>query len=438
MPLFDESLGHYRELAEHGLALPRRAARRARAAARTSRARGRARPRCGRFPELRAEALAPGEPAALEPAVAPALAGVRLHTGYPVGPSAATRAFAARAAAAGARLVTGAEAALAPGGVTVDGARRPAGAVVVAAGPWTPRLVDPSRRLAADRAAVGRRRRGAAGRAAAPCARGGGHRAARRARRRAAADLQPRHDRRGLGARLDVPARRSPTRRRSRRCCASAARASSPRSRTRRPAPCGRARVPSRPTACRCSAARRGATTSSSRPATGPGAISLGPASARLVADLVLGRGTGPPALFDPGPLRSCARSPRDLKQTRNLRTNDVFPAGSAPRKTRAMTHRTRRVAVLASLASLAAVPALAADPVPGSRYVGQTSQGNDSLRFEFRISDDGTRVAARVHPVPRAQVRAGPQRDPGQHPGALDRDRGRQRSSSAARRRPG
>ncbi len=57
------------------------------------------------------------------------------------------------------------------------------------------------------------------------------------------------------------------------------------------------------------------------------------------------------------------------------------------------MTHRTRRVAVLASLASMAAVPALAADPIPDSRYVGQTSQGNNSLRFEFRVSADGARA---------------------------------------------
>ena len=56
------------------------------------------------FPELEAEALAPGEPAALEPAVAPALAGVRLHTGHAVPPAGATAAFAARAEAAGARL----------------------------------------------------------------------------------------------------------------------------------------------------------------------------------------------------------------------------------------------------------------------------------------------------------------------------------------------
>jgi hypothetical protein len=56
------------------------------------------------------------------------------------------------------------------------------------------------------------------------------------------------------------------------------------------------------------------------------------------------------------------------------------------------MTHRIRRVAVLASLASLAAVPALAADPVPDSRYAGETSQ-RGSLRFDFRVSEDGSRL---------------------------------------------
>ena len=57
------------------------------------------------------------------------------------------------------------------------------------------------------------------------------------------------------------------------------------------------------------------------------------------------------------------------------------------------MTHRIRRVAVLASLASLAAVPALAADPVPDSRYAGQTIQLQNTLRFEFRTSADGSHV---------------------------------------------
>ena len=92
-----------------------------------------------------------------------------------------------------------------------------------------------------------------------------------------------------------------------------------------------------------------------------------------------------------------------------------------------AMTHRIRRVAVLASLASMAAVPALAADPVPDSRYVGQTSQApqHPALRVP-RLRGRRARRAP-VHPVPRAQVRAGAQRDPGQHPGLEDRDRGRQ-----------
>ena len=57
------------------------------------------------------------------------------------------------------------------------------------------------------------------------------------------------------------------------------------------------------------------------------------------------------------------------------------------------MTLRIRRVAVLASLASLAAVPALADDPIPDSRYAGTTSQARDSLRFEFRVNEDGSRV---------------------------------------------
>jgi glycine/D-amino acid oxidase-like deaminating enzyme len=137
-PLFHESLRHYRELGEHGFALP-------------------AEPHgvlvvaptaldvpaeLASFPELHAERIA--DAAQVEPALAPGLAGVRLHTGYPVGAATPTRAFADRARAAGARLLTGAEAALAPGGITVDGVRRPAGAVVVAAGPWTPEVVDPS------------------------------------------------------------------------------------------------------------------------------------------------------------------------------------------------------------------------------------------------------------------------------------------------------
>jgi glycine/D-amino acid oxidase-like deaminating enzyme len=142
VPLYEESLGHYRALAEHGLELPAEpagilvlGADGDGLAAELAALRA--------FPELDARLLAAGEPAALEPALAPDLAGVRLATGHPVGPAAATRAFAARARAAGVDLREGAAATLAPGGLELGGERVAAGAVVVAAGPWTPELVDP-------------------------------------------------------------------------------------------------------------------------------------------------------------------------------------------------------------------------------------------------------------------------------------------------------
>ena len=108
----------------------------------------------------RSRATAPSSrPALLEPdelrraragAWRTGLWGCRLETGYPVRPMAATRAFAKRAYAAGARFhegetawpwVIGARAR----GVLAAGVRRPAGAVLVAAGPWTPEVIDPTR-----------------------------------------------------------------------------------------------------------------------------------------------------------------------------------------------------------------------------------------------------------------------------------------------------
>ena len=56
------------------------------------------------------------------------------------------------------------------------------------------------------------------------------------------------------------------------------------------------------------------------------------------------------------------------------------------------MTYRIAAIASLGALAALAAAPALAADPVAGARYAGETSQAG-SLRFEFRVADDGSRV---------------------------------------------
>ena len=308
VPLFDESLRHYGELGEHGFELPaepagvlllgERALEAELAALRS-------------FPELRAEALATGEPAALEPAVAADIAGVRLHTGYPVGPSAATRAFAARAIAAGTRLEIGAEAALAAGGLTVGEARRPAGAVVLAAGPWTPALLDPTgawrpiaplwgvvtevRLEAPPRHAL--EESGIPDQAGFAGARGEGDE---------------------LGARGDPPPLFSLVTAGAVSALGSTflrehpdAEALAPRLRDRGarfvPAlartPTGAVRACARPLSADGlpllgRAPGRDAVFVAA--GHGPWGVSLGPASARLVADRVLGRGDGPPAAFDP------------------------------------------------------------------------------------------------------------------------------------------
>jgi glycine/D-amino acid oxidase-like deaminating enzyme len=86
---------------------------------------------------------------ALEPGLAADLAACRLDVGYPVAPAAATEAFALLARRRGVEFVIGEDArpAIEGGrvvGVALDGRIEPAGAVVVAAGPWTPELVDPT------------------------------------------------------------------------------------------------------------------------------------------------------------------------------------------------------------------------------------------------------------------------------------------------------
>jgi glycine/D-amino acid oxidase-like deaminating enzyme len=98
-------------------------------------------------PELDATLLEPAEVRRVEPGVADGLWACRLETGYPVRPVAATRAFARRAFAGGVRFhegetawpwVIGGRAR----GVLAAGVRRPAGSVLVAAGPWTPEVID--------------------------------------------------------------------------------------------------------------------------------------------------------------------------------------------------------------------------------------------------------------------------------------------------------
>jgi glycine/D-amino acid oxidase-like deaminating enzyme len=142
--LFTETVAHYRDLAAYGFALPAEPQGLLLLAEEEEALAGDLAAIRGGYPELGAEALGPGEPTMIEPVLARHVSGVRLHTGYAVPPAAAAAAFAARAAAAGAEIRTGTAAALAPGGLAVDGAHLPAGAVVVAAGPWTPEVIDPS------------------------------------------------------------------------------------------------------------------------------------------------------------------------------------------------------------------------------------------------------------------------------------------------------
>jgi D-hydroxyproline dehydrogenase subunit beta len=97
------------------------------------------------FPSLRFDWLDPDDLAREEPGLAPDLYAFRMATGRPVPPAGAVRAFAERARAAGAVLLEGSGARLARDGDRVTGVEtaagfEPAGAVVIAAGPWSGEL----------------------------------------------------------------------------------------------------------------------------------------------------------------------------------------------------------------------------------------------------------------------------------------------------------
>ena len=286
--------------------------------------------------------------------------------------------------------------------MTVGGAHRPAVAVVVAAGPWTPRLVDPTGAWRPIMPLWGvvaevRLRRTAAARA-----RGGGHPQVSSSsrveaiRRRSSASSPPARSRRwaprSCREQPDAAALAPLLRERGARFVPALAET-----------PTGAVRACARPLSAdgRPLLGRApGRDDVFVAAGHGPWGISLGPASARLVADLVLGRGTGPPAVFDPG------RFPRERAPSVIARTHGRMTY-SPPQARRArigsMTLRIRRVAVLASLASLAAVPALADDPIPDSRYAG-TDRAGPRLA-PVRVPRQRGRLARRapVHPVPHA-----------------------------------
>ncbi len=105
------------------------------------------------FPDLELDVVGGSALRALDRALAPDLWACRVDIGFPVMPGASTYAYATLAESLGAVIRLGRTAGLALGGnavagVEVDGQRLAAGAVLVAAGPATPSLLDPSGRWA--------------------------------------------------------------------------------------------------------------------------------------------------------------------------------------------------------------------------------------------------------------------------------------------------
>ncbi|HYN70043.1 MAG TPA: FAD-dependent oxidoreductase [Candidatus Eisenbacteria bacterium] len=101
------------------------------------------------FPALDPTALADDDLHGLEPGLHPEVSACRVEMGYPIVPSAPTYAFATLAELSGVAIRQGHAARLAMDGsrcvgVKVAGRLEPAGAVLVAAGPWTPELLDPA------------------------------------------------------------------------------------------------------------------------------------------------------------------------------------------------------------------------------------------------------------------------------------------------------
>jgi glycine/D-amino acid oxidase-like deaminating enzyme len=101
-------------------------------------------------PDLEVELVDADAVAAAEPSLVPGFAACLLHTGYPIPPASATAAFSRVAVQRGAELRLAVEAtpwiedATVRGVTLADGTRHSAGTVLIAAGPWSPPLVDPT------------------------------------------------------------------------------------------------------------------------------------------------------------------------------------------------------------------------------------------------------------------------------------------------------
>jgi glycine/D-amino acid oxidase-like deaminating enzyme len=101
------------------------------------------------FPDLTVDVLDDAALRNFEPALAPGLWACRVDIGYPVWPGASTYAYASLAEERGVTIRMGRAATLsregdAVGGVVVDGRHISAAKVLVAAGPWSPEVIDPT------------------------------------------------------------------------------------------------------------------------------------------------------------------------------------------------------------------------------------------------------------------------------------------------------
>ncbi|HEX6128687.1 MAG TPA: FAD-binding oxidoreductase [Candidatus Limnocylindria bacterium] len=149
-PLYHDSMDRYRRLAgeDGGLDLPASPVGLLMLNADADAARAQATRLAAALPELQPSFLDPDAVALAEPSLARGFAACRLETGHPIPPAAATAAWALRAERLGVdpRVGEGAEPVVEGGrvaGVRLSGGEIiPAGSVLVAAGPWTPPLVD--------------------------------------------------------------------------------------------------------------------------------------------------------------------------------------------------------------------------------------------------------------------------------------------------------
>jgi glycine/D-amino acid oxidase-like deaminating enzyme len=153
--LYRESLAHYRELAatSNAFRIGAEPAGMLYVTQHEAAARRQAELIAGPFPDLPVEVLGGEELRRVEPAMAGELWACRVDIGFPVAPGSGTYAYASLGEARGVSVRVGRAATLdvrgdEVAGVIVDGRSIPAGAVLAAAGPWTPGLLDPTGRWA--------------------------------------------------------------------------------------------------------------------------------------------------------------------------------------------------------------------------------------------------------------------------------------------------